>query len=110
MGRVGWREGRRDPYYACEDDEGIWRRGFEGAYQPNTKELLETDIRMKALVTEAALNAIQRRYPQIYTSEDRLLLKPESIEVQARDFMIAMQSEYDASEFSNVWRLSVHYS
>jgi len=41
---------------------------------------------------EAALNAVQRRYPQIYKSADRLLLKPESIEVGLRDFMISIKS------------------
>lgn len=45
---------------------------------------------LRALCTEAALNAIQRRYPQIYQSNDRLLLKPESIGVTLRDFMIAI--------------------
>ncbi|KAI6106156.1 AAA-domain-containing protein [Pisolithus croceorrhizus] len=45
---------------------------------------------LRALCTEAALNAIQRRYPQIYQSNDRLLLKPESICVTLRDFMIAI--------------------
>jgi SpoVK/Ycf46/Vps4 family AAA+-type ATPase len=38
------------------------------------------------------LNAVQRRYPQIYKSNDRLLLKPESIEVELRDFMISVKS------------------
>ncbi|KAH9941140.1 AAA-domain-containing protein [Epithele typhae] len=46
---------------------------------------------MRALCTEAALNAVQRRYPQIYKSNDRLLLKPETIEVELRDFMIAIK-------------------
>lgn len=47
----------------------------------------------KALCTEAALNAIQRRYPQVYKSNDRLLLKPETIGVGLRDFMISIKSE-----------------
>ncbi|KAI6027083.1 AAA-domain-containing protein [Pisolithus marmoratus] len=36
---------------------------------------------LRALCTEAALNAIQERYPQIYQSNDRLLLKPRTIGV-----------------------------
>jgi ATPase family AAA domain-containing protein 2 len=48
---------------------------------------------LQALCTEAALNAVQRRYPQIYKSNDRLLLKPESIEVGLRDFMISIKSQ-----------------
>ncbi len=47
---------------------------------------------LQALCTEAALNAVQRRYPQIYKSDDRLLLKPETIHVQPRDFMISVKS------------------
>ena len=47
---------------------------------------------LRALCTEAALNAVQRRYPQIYKSNDRLLLKPETIEVELRDFMISIKS------------------
>ncbi|OSD01938.1 AAA-domain-containing protein [Trametes coccinea BRFM310] len=46
---------------------------------------------LRALCTEAALNAVQRRYPQIYKSNDRLLLKPETIEVELRDFMISIK-------------------
>ncbi|KAH9843583.1 AAA-domain-containing protein [Rhodofomes roseus] len=46
---------------------------------------------LRALCTEAALNAVQRRYPQIYKSNDRLLLKPETIEAELRDFMIAIK-------------------
>ncbi|CAL1716188.1 unnamed protein product [Somion occarium] len=46
---------------------------------------------IRALCTEAALNAIQRRYPQIYRSTDRLLLDPDSIKVQLRDFMVSIK-------------------
>lgn len=49
---------------------------------------------LQALCTEAALNAVQRRYPQIYKSNERLLLNPESIEVGLRDFMISIKSPY----------------
>ncbi|CDZ98562.1 AAA-type ATPase containing the bromodomain [Phaffia rhodozyma] len=47
---------------------------------------------LRALCTEASLNAIQRRYPQIYKSKDRLLLQPETIRVQAKDFMISIKN------------------
>ncbi|EAU82409.1 ATPase with bromodomain-containing protein [Coprinopsis cinerea okayama7 len=46
---------------------------------------------LRALCTEAALNAIQRRYPQVYKSNDRLLLQPETIDVGLRDFMISIK-------------------
>lgn len=42
---------------------------------------------LRALCTEAALAAIQRRYPQIYSSKNKLLIDPSTIHVTARDFM-----------------------
>lgn len=54
-----------------------------------TKGFCGADIR--ALCTEATLNAVQRRYPQIYHTTDRLVLDPSSITVEARDFMLALQ-------------------
>ena len=41
---------------------------------------------LRSLCTEAALNALRRRYPQIYLSDDRLQLDVASISVEARDF------------------------
>jgi SpoVK/Ycf46/Vps4 family AAA+-type ATPase len=38
------------------------------------------------------LNAVQRKYPQIYSSTDKLLVDPKTINVIARDFMIATES------------------
>ncbi|WWD22907.1 hypothetical protein CI109_107402 [Kwoniella shandongensis] len=46
---------------------------------------------LRALCTEAALNAIQRRYPQIYKTPDRLQLEAASIHVQAKDFMMSIK-------------------
>ncbi|CAE6437477.1 unnamed protein product [Rhizoctonia solani] len=46
---------------------------------------------LRALCTEAALNAVQRRYPQIYKSSERLLVDPNTIEVQPRDFMVSVK-------------------
>ena len=37
-------------------------------------------------VCRAALHAVQRAYPQIYKSDERLLIKPEGIRVELRDF------------------------
>ncbi|KAH9061999.1 AAA-domain-containing protein [Lactarius vividus] len=56
---------------------------------------------LRALCTEAALNAVQRRYPQIYKSNDRLLLKPETIEVKLRDFMISVKKLVPSSARSS---------
>lgn len=46
---------------------------------------------LRALCTEAALNAIQRRYPQIYMSDKKLLVDPQSIHVTAADFMKSVE-------------------
>lgn len=46
---------------------------------------------LRALCTEAALAAIQRRYPQIYQSKEKLLIDPSSINVSARDFMKSVE-------------------
>jgi hypothetical protein len=53
------------------------------------------------LCTEAALNAIQRHYPQIYKTSDRLLLDPSSICIQAKDFMMSIRSESSVSGCSD---------
>lgn len=53
----------------------------------------KSELIPQALCTEAALNAIQRRYPQIYKSSDRYLLDTGSIRVQAKDFLMSVKSE-----------------
>ena len=55
---------------------------------------------LRALCTEAALNAVQRRYPQIYKSNEKLLIKPETINITARDFMISVKNMVPSSERS----------
>lgn len=45
---------------------------------------------LRALCTEAALNAVQRIYPQIYASSAKLLIDLSKIDVAPRDFMLAM--------------------
>ncbi|KAH8928837.1 AAA-domain-containing protein [Atractiella rhizophila] len=47
---------------------------------------------LRALCTEAALNAIQRRYPQLYKTVDRLQIDPTTIKVTARDFVISQKN------------------
>lgn len=56
---------------------------------------------LRALCTEAALNAIQRRYPQIYQTTERLQLQPESIHVDARDFMMSVNKVIPSSARSS---------
>lgn len=54
---------------------------------------------MKALCTEAALHALRRRYPQIYTSNDKLQLDVTSIDINAGDFHYAMSKIVPAGEY-----------
>ena len=72
---------------AFKDDIATATKGYGGA-----------DLR--ALCTEAALNAVQRRYPQIYTSNEKLQIKPETINVAAKDFMISIKKMVPSSERS----------
>ena len=55
---------------------------------------------LRAMCTEAALNAVQRRYPQIYRSNEKLLIDPTSIEITAKDFMISVKKIVPSSERS----------
>ena len=55
---------------------------------------------LRALCTEAALNAVQRRYPQIYKSNEKLQIRPETINVTAKDFMISVKKMVPSSERS----------
>jgi SpoVK/Ycf46/Vps4 family AAA+-type ATPase len=53
---------------------------------------------LRALCTEAALNAIQGTYPQIYTSERKLLVDVSKIKVLAKDFMISVNKMTPSSQ------------
>ncbi|PIG69067.1 AAA family ATPase [Aspergillus arachidicola] len=55
---------------------------------------------LRALCTEAALNAVQRRYPQIYKSDKKLLIDPKNIDVTPKDFMLAIKKMVPSSERS----------
>ena len=54
------------------------------------------------MCTEAALFALRRRYPQIYSSNKKLLVDVNSIEVTAKDFHKAMKTIVPASQRSVV--------
>ncbi|KAK5629671.1 hypothetical protein RRF57_005386 [Xylaria bambusicola] len=56
---------------------------------------------LRALCTEAALNAIQRTYPQIYLSKEKLVVDPEKVNVQMTDFVIAKKKIVPSSERSS---------
>ncbi len=55
---------------------------------------------LRALCTEAALNAVQRRYPQIYTSNEKLLIDPTTINIAPKDFMLSIKKLVPSSERS----------
>ena len=71
---------------------------FKNALSENTKGYGGADLR--ALSTEAALNAIQRTYPQIYTSKEKLIVDPDKISIHATDFMISIKKMIPSSERS----------
>ncbi|KAF8471869.1 hypothetical protein BDZ91DRAFT_479327 [Kalaharituber pfeilii] len=65
----------------------IQTKGFGGA-----------DIR--GMCTEAALNAVQRVYPQLYTSWDKYIIDPTKIKIVAADFLKAIKKIVPSSERS----------
>uniref|UniRef100_A0A8C4DNR4 ATPase family AAA domain-containing protein 2 n=1 Tax=Dicentrarchus labrax TaxID=13489 RepID=A0A8C4DNR4_DICLA len=53
---------------------------------------------IKAVCSEAALCALRRRYPQIYSSSQKLVLDINSIAITNKDFMSAMSKMVPASQ------------
>ena len=82
----------------------IHTKKWEPALKPEMKDQLAeltkgyggADIR--ALCTEAALNAVQGTFPQIYTSERKLLIDPSTIKILAKDFMISVNKMVPSSQ------------
>lgn len=97
----GWNPPLEDSFM---DELADLTKGYGGAdlrvslrfFPTFLQNLRSQSTRVQALCTEAALNAVQRTYPQIYKTNDRLLIKPETIEVTARDFVISQKSESHA--------------
>ncbi|KAF7354684.1 AAA-domain-containing protein [Mycena sanguinolenta] len=81
----------------------IMTRGWKGWGEEEGGERVKglAALTKGALCTEAALNAVQRRYPQIYKTTERLLLKPDTIEVGLRDFMISIKKLVPAAARSS---------
>ncbi|KAI0481122.1 hypothetical protein GGR56DRAFT_305812 [Xylariaceae sp. FL0804] len=57
---------------------------------------------LRALCTEAALNAIQRTYPQVYSSKEKLNVDPKKVTVHMTDFILAKRNIIPSSERSSV--------
>ena len=53
---------------------------------------------LRALCTEASLNAIQRTYPQIYSSNEKLKVDADKIKITAKDFMLSVKKMIPSSE------------
>jgi SpoVK/Ycf46/Vps4 family AAA+-type ATPase len=81
----GWQPPLSDKF---KDELAVLTKGYGGA-----------DLR--ALCTEAALNAMQRTYPQIYKSLDKLKVDPNNVVVTARDFMMSLKKITPSSERSS---------
>ncbi|KAL6780017.1 hypothetical protein ACKKBG_A14680 [Auxenochlorella protothecoides x Auxenochlorella symbiontica] len=52
---------------------------------------------LKALCTEASLAALRRRYPQVYDTQDRLVLDLQAVRVERADFQAALRGLTPAS-------------
>ncbi|RMZ79383.1 hypothetical protein DV738_g3385, partial [Chaetothyriales sp. CBS 135597] len=84
----------------------IHTRGWEPPLAANVKDQLARLTKgyggadLRALCTEAALNAVQRQYPQIYGSNEKLLIDPSAIHVTPKDFMISIKKIVPSSERS----------
>ncbi|KAI5207903.1 AAA-domain-containing protein [Aureobasidium subglaciale] len=84
----------------------IHTKGWEPPLKPEFKDQLATLTKgyggadLRSLCTEAALNAVQGTFPQIYSSKKKLLVDPTQIRVQPKDFMISINKIVPSSERS----------
>lgn len=102
----------REFYFPLPDTEArraildIHTKGWSPPLDPSIKDQLAKLTKgyggadLRALCTEAALNAVQRRYPQIYSSNEKLLIDPKTIEVTPKDFMISVRKMIPSSQRS----------
>ncbi|TDZ68308.1 Tat-binding-like protein 7 [Colletotrichum trifolii] len=90
-------QGRRSILDIHTKDWGL-SEAFKHQLAENTKGYGGADLR--ALCTEAALNSIQRTYPQIYSSQDKLIINPDNINIHATDFMLSIKKMVPSSERS----------
>lgn len=86
----------------------IHTKGWDPPLQPQFKDQLAKITKgyggadLRALCTEAALNAVQGTYPQIYQSNEKLVIDPAEIKILAKDFMISVNKMIPSSERSAV--------
>jgi SpoVK/Ycf46/Vps4 family AAA+-type ATPase len=91
------KEGRLSIINIHTKDWGLSNQ-FKDALAERTKGYGGADLR--ALCTEAALNSIQRTYPQIYSSKEKLIVDPDKISIHATDFMLSIKKLIPSSERS----------
>jgi SpoVK/Ycf46/Vps4 family AAA+-type ATPase len=89
------KDGRRSILNIHTKDWGMSEQ-FKDMLAERTKGYGGADLR--ALCTEAALNAIQRTYPQIYSSTEKLIVDPDKINIHATDFMLSIKKLVPSSE------------
>lgn len=102
----------REFYFPLPDQKArraiidIHTKGWEPPLQPPFKDQLAEITRgyggadLRALCTEAALNAVQGTFPQIYASDKKLIIDPSQIKVLAKDFMLSVNKIVPSSERS----------
>lgn len=90
-------EGRRSIIDINTKDWGL-ADDFKDSLARQTKGYGGADLR--ALCTEAALNSIQRTYPQIYSSTDKLIVDPAKVSIHATDFTIVIKKIIPSSQRS----------
>ncbi|KAL1311137.1 hypothetical protein AAFC00_001339 [Neodothiora populina] len=102
----------REFYFPLPNQSGrlaiidIHTKGWDPPLQPAFKDQLASLTKgyggadLRALCTEAALNAVQGTFPQIYKSTKKLLIDPTKIRVLAKDFMISVNKIVPSSERS----------
>ena len=84
----------------------IHTKGWAPPLEPKFKDQLANLTKgyggadLRALCTEAALNAVQGTYPQIYRSDKKLRIDPTKIKIQPKDFMISIDKMIPSSERS----------
>ncbi len=82
----------------------IHTKGWDPPLHPDFKDQLSELTKgyggadLRALCTEAALNAVQGTYPQIYQSNEKLVIDASKIRVLAKDFMISVNRMIPSSE------------
>ncbi|KAK8124812.1 Tat-binding-like protein 7 [Apiospora kogelbergensis] len=91
-------DGRRSIIDIHTQDWGL-PNDFKQALARDAKGYGGADLR--ALCTEAALNAIQRTYPQIYYSNEKLLVDAKQVKVNMTDFRLSKKKIVPSSERSS---------